>query len=49
MQTDFGRFYDTPRIFWIRDFLSENQKQLRSFSLARFDEFSWRRILEGHI
>ena len=49
MQTNFGRFYDIPRIFWIRDILSINQKQLRLFSLARFDEFSWSWILEDYI
>ena len=51
MQTNFGRFslYDTPRIFWIRDILSVNQKHLRLFSLARFDEFSWSWILEDQI
>ena len=49
MQTNFGRFYDTSRIFWIRDILSVNQKQLRSLSLARFDEFSWSLILVDHI
>ena len=49
MQTNFGRFYDTSRIFWIRDILSVNQKQLRSLSLTRFDEFSWSLILVDHI
>ena len=49
MQTNFGRFYDTSRIFWVRDILSVNQKQLRSLSLARFDEFSWSLILVDHI
>ena len=49
MQMNFGRFYDIPRIFWIRDIMSVNQKQLRLFSLARFDEFPWSWILEDYI